>query len=153
MVGYEGIFFDKETTNFIFSIEKQHLEVVNDEIHCTFKYRPNNDELFNDIVGTEVDVLIIGYACDGQNSGFLIKIPEEYMKYYINYDEDNPNLLKVTHITASLAKGASASNTKNLKFELFDKPYLVRGKFGYWIKKDDVNGYVSFEKYGIEQRM
>ena len=96
---------------------------------------------------------IIGYACDGQNSGFLIKIPEEYMKYYINYDEDNPNLLKVTHITASLAKGASASNTKNLKFELFDKPYLVKGKFGYWIKKDDVNGYVSFEKYGIEQRM
>ena len=48
----------------------------------------SKDELFNDIVGTEVNVLIIGYACDGQNSGFLIKIPEEYMEYYLNYDED-----------------------------------------------------------------
>lgn len=39
---------------------------------------------------------------------------EEIRKYYINFDEENPMVLKVPHITASLADGAKASNTKIL---------------------------------------
>ena len=104
------------------------------------------EEIFNELVGKSFDVYIVGYANDGMNSGFEILLPEELKKYYINYDEQNPNVLKVPHITASLKEGAKASNTKNLKFEKLSKPVKVTGKFGFWIKEED-KGYLSYKPY------
>lgn len=49
MVHYEGIFFDKETQNFIISLDKNKLPVLNDEIHCTFKSKPTNNDLFDEM--------------------------------------------------------------------------------------------------------
>ena len=40
MLSYEGVFFDEEGENLIFSLEKKHLGLVNDKLHCTFKYHP-----------------------------------------------------------------------------------------------------------------
>ena len=114
MLSYEGIFFEADMVDLIHSLETEKLARVNDEIHCTFKYHPTTDEIFNDIVGRTFEVYLIGYGNDGQNSGFEILFSDELKDYYINYDEQNPTVLKVPHITASLAEGAKASNTKNL---------------------------------------
>lgn len=73
-------------------------------------------------------------------------LPDELKPYYINYDEQNPNVLKTPHITASLAKGAIPMNTKNLKFRPLEKPIKLTGKFGYWIK-DEKEEYLSFNPY------
>lgn len=146
MLSYEGIFFLEDTINIIHSLEKEKLAVINDNLHCTFKYHPSNNEIFNEIVGQEFEVYIIGYGNDGQNSGLEILLPEELREYYINFDEQNPKVLKKPHITASLSKDAKASNTKNLDFKLLETPVKVIGKFGYWIKEKNKE-YLSFEPY------
>lgn len=137
--------------NIIYSLENKKLARVNDEIHCTFKYHPNNSEIFNEIVGQVFEVYLVGYGNNGQNSGFEVSLPEELREYYINFDEQNPDLLKVPHITVSLAEGAKASNAKNLDFKPLEKPIKLVGKFGYWIKDED-NEYLSFEPYKIKSR-
>lgn len=144
MLSYEGIFFDVDMTELIHSLEERKLAKINDELHCTFKYHPTSDKVFNDIVGQTFEVLLTGYGNDGQNSGFKIQLPDELIPYYINYDEQNPNMLKPPHITVSLSEGAKASNTKNLKFKPLEKPIKITGKFGYWIKEEN-NEYLSFE--------
>ena len=146
MLSYEGIFFEGDTIELIHSLETEKLARVNDEIHCTFKYHPNNDEIFNEIVGQYFDVYLIGYGYDEKNSGFQVLLPDELMKYYINYDEYNPNIIKTPHITASLAENAKASNTKDLIFTPLEKPIKITGRFGYWIK-DENTEYLSYEPY------
>lgn len=146
MLSYEGIFFDEDMVNIIHSLESRKLARVNDKIHCTFKYHPNNNEIFNEIVGKVFEVYLIGYGNDGENSGFEILLPEELRKYYINFDEENSCVLKVPHITTSLANGAKASNTKNLDFKPLETPIKLTGRFGYWIKEENKE-YLSFEPY------
>ncbi len=146
MVSYEGIFFEGETVDFIHSLEKNRLPIVNDKIHCTFKYNPSEDEIFDELVGKEIEVLIIGYGNDGNNSGFEVQLPSDIMKYYINYDEEEPSKLKKVHITASLSEDAKSSKTKDLKFEKLPDSYTVKGRFGYWIKEDNTE-YISYDRY------
>ena len=146
MVHYEGIFFDKEIQDLIISLDKNKLPVLNDEIHCTFKSKPTNDELFDEIVGQEITIELIGYGSDGKNSGFEIKIPNEYKKYYINYEENDPTKLKKIHITTSITEDSKAYLTKNLNFIPLENPIKVTGKFGYWIKEDDGQEYLTYEK-------
>lgn len=62
------------------------------------------DDMVNIIHSLEKEKL--ARVNDGQNSGFEILLPEELSEYYINFDEQNPDVLKVPHITASLANGA-----------------------------------------------
>lgn len=50
MLSYEGIFFEENIVNIIRSLEKKKLARINDEIHCAFKYHPNNNEIFNEMV-------------------------------------------------------------------------------------------------------
>ena len=146
MLSYEGIFFEADMVDLIHSLEIEKLARVNDEIHCTFKYHPTPDEIFNDIVGRTFEVYLIGYGSDGQNSGFEILFPDELKDYYINYDEQNLTVLKTPHITASLAEGAKASNTKNLNFIPLEKPIKLVGRFGFWIKGENEE-YLSYEPY------
>ena len=145
MVNYEGIFFEGESADIIRSLDIKELPITNDLFHCTFKYRPRDDEIFDEIVGMEIEVLIIGYGNDGHNSGFAVQLPNDITKYYINYDEKD-NKLKIPHITASLAKGAKAVNTKNLTFVPLKKPIKIKGRFGYWIIEGN-RQYVSYDKY------
>ncbi len=146
MLSYEGIFFETDVVELIHSLETKTLAKVNDEIHCTFKYYPNEEETFNDIVGKSFEIFLIGYGNDGMNSGFQISLPDELKPYYINYDEQNSNILKVSHITASLSEGAKASNTKNLEFKPLEKPIKIVGKFGCWIK-DGNDEHLSYNFY------
>ncbi|MBQ8193287.1 MAG: hypothetical protein IJZ46_04390 [Bacilli bacterium] len=139
MLSYEGIFFEANMVDLIHSLETEKLARVNDEIHCTFKYHPTTDEIFNDIVGRTFEVYLISYGNDGQNSGFEVLLPDELKAYYINYDA-------TPHITASLAEEAKASNTKNLNFKPLEKPVKLVGRFGYWIKGENEE-YLSYEPY------
>ena len=75
MVSYEGLFFDDEYEKLIFSLEGKHLGIVNDKLHCTFKYRPTEDEIFNDIAGEDFELCIVGYGNDGKNSAFKVILP------------------------------------------------------------------------------
>ena len=64
-------------------------------MHVTFNYGrlykfPEN------IVGKEVEVIIVGYGSDGLNSGFAVEIPEELNEFYKNKS--------VAHITVSLGE-------------------------------------------------
>ena len=138
MVLYEGLFFTEEEVDLIHSLEKTTLTRENDKLHCTFKYRPQKEEIFNNIIDKEFAVYLTGYANDGQNNGFQISLPKELENYYINYDEEL-NKLKIPHITASLSKGAKAVNTKNLEFIPLEKPIKIVGKFGLRIKEKKNN--------------
>lgn len=40
-------FFEEDMVKIIHSLEKEKLARVNDELHCTFKYHPSNNEIFN----------------------------------------------------------------------------------------------------------
>ena len=146
MVSYEGIFFNKETISLIQQLEPKKLSRTNDEIHCTFKYHPTDDQIFNEIVGKEFELYLIGYANDEKNSGFKVSLPDELMKYYINYHEENPTLLKTPHITVSLSEDAIPMATKDLNFLPLEKPIKLTGKFGFYIKEKDKE-YISFEPY------
>lgn len=145
MVKYEGIFLDEESVKIVKENEGKKLKDHNDEIHITFKYMPSDDEIFDELVGKEYTLYLVGYENDGMNSGFEVMLGEELKKYFINYDEDT-GLLKTPHITVSMAEGAKAYKTKDLKFKKLDSPIKVTGIFGYWISEDD-REYISFNKY------
>ena len=135
MIVYEGIFFeDEETVRLIHSHERRQLPNLYGPLHVTFKFRPTGEELYDHLVGSEIEVLVIGYGCDGNNSGFAVLLPDDLEEYFINCHEGNPGVKKVPHITASLAPGARAVNTKDLEFEPLPEPFIIRGKFGYFVK-------------------
>lgn len=146
MLKYEGVFFEEDVVDLIHSLEVKPLPIAINEIHCTFKYLPKDNEIFNNLIGKNFEVTLIGYGNDGMNSGFEVALPTELVPYYINYDEQNPKVLKVPHITASLAEGAEACNTKNLKFKALKKPIKIIGKFGYFIEEENDN-YLSYDPF------
>ena len=147
MLKYEAIFLDDKSVDLIKKLEINKLSRVNDEIHLTLKYKPNKDEIFNEVVGQEFELYLIGYGNDGNNSGFEIELSEPLKKYYINYDENDSSLLKTPHVTSSLADEAEAVNTKNLTFNPLPEKHKVTGKLGYWIEEEDGTEYLSFSKY------
>ena len=113
-------------------------------MHCTFKYLPSKEEIFNEIVGKEYEIEIVGYGYNNENSGFCILLPEELSKYYINKDKNN--MYVMPHITCSRIKEGESENTKDLVFEYFDKSIKVKCRFGFFIKEVK-KSYISFEKY------
>lgn len=143
MVKYQAIFFEGESADLIRSAEQVHLPIVNDEYHCTFKYRPSDEELFDAVVGKEVEILLVGYGCDGKNSGFEVVLPIDAEKYYSNYDKDG--MLKTPHITTSLSEDAKAVDTVNLDFKHLDKPIAIKGRFGYWVDENDME-FISYKQ-------
>ena len=148
---YEGIFFSGEEAEKIKSLDTNKLSRVNGRLHCTFKYKPKHEEIFDEIVGKQYEVEIVGYGNDCQNSGFSVILPKELKKYYINYDEQNIESLKIPHITVSLAENAKAANTKNLDFKKLERPIRVTGTFGYCIR-DKGKERISFNPYKINKR-
>lgn len=142
MVEYFGIFFNEENSKIIFDNEKQHLEFLPNNFHCTFAFRPNQIELFNQFVGMDVGVTLIGYDNNNANSGFEIAFDEKFKDLFKNFDKNgNP---KTPHITTSLAKGARAVNTCDLRFSTI-KPINITGKFGYFVIENN-KGFISFDK-------
>lgn len=147
MLKYEAIFLDKESIKLIQELETNKLDRVNDEIHLTLKYKPNKDEIFNELVGKEFEMYLIAYGNNGINAGFEVELSEELKPYYINYDEDDNTKIKIPHITSSLAIDAKAMNTKNLNFTKLSTKHKIKGTFGFWIEEEDGTEYLSYDKY------
>ena len=144
---YSGIFFDNESKNVILSLDKNKLDIIPKWYHVTFGYLEENNKILNDIVGNDITIKIIGFKNNGKNSGLLVEIPDEYKKYYNHYDENN-NLI-IPHITLSISKDSNNRYTKDLKYELFNKPIIISGKFGYCIEKnvgDKNSRYITFKE-------
>ena len=77
-----------------------------------------------------------------QNSGYRVQLPNEIKKYFLNVDEQGN--LKIPHITTSLSEEGEAVNTMNLSFKTLENPIFVHGRFGAFVKEEDVE-YVSFD--------
>lgn len=145
MVLYEGIFFDEETIELIHSLDNNKLERIYEDLHCTFKFMPKSDEIFNDIVGKSFELLIVGYGNDGKNSGFQVALPDKLLKYYKNSDKKTKELV-IPHITVSLSENGKAVDTGKLKFEKLNKPIKIIGKFGFYLRDKDKDE-ISFKPY------
>ncbi len=96
-------------------------------MHVTFNY----GKLYKfpeDIIGKEVEVIIVGYGSDGLNSGFAVEIPKELNKFYKNKS--------VAHITVSLGEvneiKGKAVDTGKLEFNKLDKILKIKGRIGYF---------------------
>jgi hypothetical protein len=147
MINYEGIFFEGKDLETILLLEKTKLDIINDVIHCTFRYKPTDVEASNEIVGQYFDVTLVGYACDDKNSGFIVLLDEKVAKYYKNENSDSK--IVPPHITCSISENSKASATANLTFALLEKPTKVKGRYGYYIKNEDGKAYVSYEPFKI----
>lgn len=145
MISYEGLFFEGESLELIHSLDLNKLEKANDDIHCTFRYHPNKNEIFNELVGKTFEITLTSYGNDGTNSGFLVSLPDELKTYYINYESDQKTL-RIPHITASISADDEPSETKNLEFKPLPITYKVKGRFGFCIK-DNRGKYISYDKY------
>ena len=139
MIHYAGLFFEGKSKKKIQELEKDKKDEIHDMLHCTFKYEPVDESIYNEIIGKEFEITLIGYGSNKENSGFEILIPDELKKYY-----ENPN--GVAHITASIVTNGKAANTSKLIFKELDNPIKIKGKFGYWIIKEDKE-YLSYKKY------
>ena len=126
--GYQGIFFDDSLRAELIKLQKKGLNENIINMHVTFNYGklykfPEN------IVGTEVEIIIVGYGSDGLNSGFAVEIPEELNKFYKN--------TSAAHITVSLGEingiKGKAVDTGKLKFNKLDETVKVRGRIGYFL--------------------
>ena len=145
MVDYEGIFFDENECRKIRGLEKNPLPNIHECIHCTFIYKPLNDQIYDFLLDKEISIYLISYGSSKNNSGFEIEIPEEYMKYYNNYDIKGKYVKP--HLTASISKNGKSKDTCKLKFTPLISKVKITGRFGYWIKEDNGDEYVSFEPH------
>lgn len=136
---YEGLFFNDKNSNILRSLDFNKLNNKINNLHLTFKFTPNEDELFNELLGKTYTIEIIGYGNDGNNAGLQVKLPDELIEYYINKDDDN---IRIPHITTSISDGNKAINTHKLKFIKLDKPIKVQGTFAYYVQDNNKN-YIS----------
>ena len=128
--GYQGIFFDDSVRTELIKFQQKGLNENIINMHVTFNYGrlykfPEN------IVGKEVEVIIVGYGSDGLNSGFAVEIPKELNKFYKNKS--------VAHITVSLGEvngiKGKAVDTGKLEFNKLDKILKIKGRIGYFLSE------------------
>lgn len=144
MINYQGLFFEGEEAQKILEQEKNKLEVPSDILHCTFKYKPEEKDMYDELVGNYYDVTLVGYASDKNNSGFILLIDKRLEKYYKNVNENGKII--PPHITCSISKESEPVETGELKFEILDKMITVKGRFGYCIKDENDECHISYEK-------
>lgn len=125
--GYQGIFFDESVRTELIKLQKNGLNENIINMHVTFNY----GRLYKfpeDIIGKEVEVIIVGYGSDGLNSGFAVEIQDELNEFYKNKS--------VAHITVSLGEvngiNGKAVDTGKLKFNKLDKTLKIKGRIGYF---------------------
>lgn len=145
MVYYEGLFFDKNEETKLLALEENRLEYGIDILHCTFKFMPNEDELFSELLDRDFEIEILGYGSSESNSGFCIRLPKELESYYVNYDK-NGNFV-IPHITCSRSIDGESENTKDLIFSYFDETVRIKCRFGYCIKDSNGKIFVSHDKF------
>lgn len=127
LFGYQGIFFDESVRTELIKLQKNGLNENIINMHVTFNY----GRLYKfpeDIIGKEMEVIIVGYGSDGLNSGFAVEIQDELNEFYKNKS--------VAHITVSLGEvngiKGKAVDTGKLKFNKLDKTLKIKGRIGYF---------------------
>ena len=135
LIGYQGIFFDKETSEKLIALQKSPLKYNIENMHITFNH--GNIQIYpEEIMNKLYRIKVIGYGADEENSGFFVELPEKLRKYY-----NNPN---APHITVSLGEvdgvKGQAVNTGYLDYEYLpeQEQFEIAGIFGYHIKEKGV---------------
>lgn len=126
--GFQGIFFDEETSKKLIELQKNGLSENIKNMHITFNF--GELEKYPDwFIGKDLKVKLVGYASDGKNSGFSVELPEEVKQFY---RKDT-----IPHITVSIGevdgeKGKPVDTAK-LSFEDLENPIEITGRLGYFI--------------------
>lgn len=129
MIEFVGLFIDEMGIEVLKNNEKNRLEKLPKSFHLTLEYRPKNVDFYKRILNKKYEIKVVGYACDGDNSGYLVEIPKELKTYYKNTYKNGQ--LKPAHITMSMAKNGHAVYTANLNFQPID-PFYVVGEVRYF---------------------
>ena len=127
--GYQGIFFDEETSKKMVELQKNPLESPVQDMHITFKFG-ELEEYPVELMQREVEVRLVAYGCDGKNSGFEVELPADIEAKY--YKGNRPIHITVSIGTVNGEKGKPVDTAK-LHFETLAEPITVIGKFGYFI--------------------
>ena len=127
--GYQGIFFDEETSKFLENLQSYPLQDTVRDMHVTFKFG-DTEMYLDEVMGKEIEVQLVGYASDGKNSGFEVALPKDIEKNF--YKGNRP-----IHVTVSIGevngeKGKPVDTAK-LAFQPLENPVTVKGQLGYFI--------------------
>lgn len=135
---YAGLFFDPEE---IYSqFPQQRLAHRIRDPHVTTAYRPGVDKLFLNHLGSDAIIRVVGYGNDGQNEGLLVEIVaapqiiKKTLEEQVIPDGAGGYKPFPTHITLSIAEGAKAVNTRNLKFKRLETPVYFTGIYKFFGK-------------------
>lgn len=130
---YQGFFVDEKSSKLLKEKEGLHaLEKDTLHKHVTFEFRPNK-KFRSDLMNKEFTFKVIGYANNGENSGFEVVVPKELLPYYKGS--------KVPHITTSTSQEGKPKNTALLSFERFQEKdvFFISGKIGCFTTKGTVD--------------
>ena len=132
--GYQGIFLDQDTMDRLVELQERGLDYVIKDMHITFNFG-ELEQFPEELMSDPIKFSLIGYASDGKNSGFQVKLPDEIMQYYKN---ENP-----PHITVSLGEvdgvRGKAVDTGTMTFEPLEEPIEMEGNLGYYVYREPRN--------------
>lgn len=93
--------------------------------HITFEFRPKvMPEDFLSLLGKPVDIIVTGYACNDDNEGLEIEIPQWLKKWYRGAN--------IPHITVSVSQTGKPVNTANLNFVRLPYTTTLHGRIGFF---------------------
>ena len=127
--GYQGLFFNSETAERIVALQNAGLEENVRDMHVTFKFGVL-DMYPATLLGKEFEIELIGYASDGKNSGFEVRLPQELEKEW--YKGNRPIHTTVSIGTVDGIKGKLVDTAK-LDFISLEAPVKLSGKLGYFV--------------------
>ena len=128
MTGFQGIFLDETSKKRLIALQEKKLKYIVRDMHITFKFG-KTEKYPEEVLNKDYEVKIVGYAATDKNSGFQVELPEELKAYFKN--ENGP------HITVSIGEvdgvKGKAYETGLLYFSKIKSPFMISGRFGYYI--------------------
>ena len=128
MTGIQGIFLDETSKKRLIALQEKKLKYIVRDMHITFKFG-KTEKYPEEVLNKDYEVKIVGYAATDKNSGFQVELPEELKAYFKN--ENGP------HITVSIGEvdgiKGKAYETGLLHFSEIKSPFMISGRFGYYI--------------------
>lgn len=128
MTGFQGIFLDETSKKRLIALQEKKLKYIVRDMHITFKFG-KTEKYPEEVLNKDYEVKIVGYAATNKNSGFQVELPEELKAYFKN--ENGP------HITVSIGEvngiKGKAYETGLLHFSEIKSPFMISGRFGYYI--------------------
>ena len=120
---YLGCFFPQEIpSEKLRAIDRKPLSRLIDVPHLTLQFNPRSIDV--SLFGTEIAVTMLGYGCDGENEGVLVKAHSENPQIQSIIDA-----VPVPHITLSVSSDGKPVNTARLSFSPIE-PVMIKGVFG-----------------------